>query len=75
MAKFSIRLYAINLKNKFKYDGYPVSIIIVNKQKKDGVGQAYYRVNIGNFATKSDAEKFGQNILASRGQKYWINVK
>lgn len=75
LGSFKQKQNAINLKNKFKYDGFPVSVVVVNTQKSGGARQTYYRVNIGNFATKSDAEKFGQNILASRGQKYWINVK
>lgn len=71
LASFKQKQNAINLKNKFKYDGFPVSVVVVNTQKSG----TYYRVNIGNFATKSEAEKFGRKILASRGQKYWINVK
>ena len=74
LGSFTQKINAVNLQNRFKHDGYPVTIDIVSGPEKDNRKQMFYRVNIGNFATRAEAEKFGQNVVAKRGMQYWINV-
>jgi hypothetical protein len=68
------RWLADELATELKEKGYPSYVIEVQNPTQNLTG-TYYRVRIGGFATRTDAQAFGENILVPARLSYWVDRK
>lgn len=59
---------------KLAKDGIP-AYTVAFQAGEEHLSGSYWRVRVGRFASRADAQKYGTSVLEPKGLKFWIDKK